>query len=253
MKALRSRNFAKLSSSNSTRDVYWVASISAGTPAGYCLSQMRSMVFPLPVGSPVSGRGALFGAILSNAAAHGKRRRAIGISLTETGRSGRLKSSSGVRRGGGLLIYRIGFAGRALRRRLGLGGSLRLWRLCGGIRVFCGGRFGRRIRLFRRHPRLLAAMRRRLLFGFRGHGRNQGGPGLGRTYIDRDRLRGRGLRRQQVRRLCHRRLQPGGEEGDGGFAGAWTAVGIGGDGVFILVAGGAFVFSPAHLVAQVRR
>src|ERR1700688_4369071 len=47
MKALRSENFAKLSSSNSTRDVYWVTSISAGTPAGYCLSQMRSMVFPL--------------------------------------------------------------------------------------------------------------------------------------------------------------------------------------------------------------
>src|SRR5579872_3586610 len=47
MKALRSLNFAKLSSNSSTRDEYWVRSISAGTPAGYCLSQMRSMSLPL--------------------------------------------------------------------------------------------------------------------------------------------------------------------------------------------------------------
>src|ERR1700674_5545336 len=47
MKALRSANFAKLSSSNSTRDVYWDTSISAGTAAGYWFGQMRSMVFPL--------------------------------------------------------------------------------------------------------------------------------------------------------------------------------------------------------------
>src|ERR1043165_8028885 len=47
MKALRSLNLAKLSSKSSTRDEYWVTSISAGTPAGYCLSQIRSMVFPL--------------------------------------------------------------------------------------------------------------------------------------------------------------------------------------------------------------
>jgi hypothetical protein len=47
MNALRSANFAKLSSSSSTSDEYWVTSISAGTPAGYCLSQIRSMVFPL--------------------------------------------------------------------------------------------------------------------------------------------------------------------------------------------------------------
>src|SRR5579863_7230188 len=46
MKALRSLNFAKLSSSRSTRDEYWVTSISAGTPAGYRFSQMRSMLFP---------------------------------------------------------------------------------------------------------------------------------------------------------------------------------------------------------------
>src|SRR5437870_12470426 len=47
MNALRSENFAKLSSNSSTSDEYWVTSISAGTPAGYCLSQIRSMVFPL--------------------------------------------------------------------------------------------------------------------------------------------------------------------------------------------------------------
>src|SRR6185437_15380901 len=49
MKALRSLNLAKLSSSSSTRDEYWATSISAGTPAGYCLSQMRSMSLPLSV------------------------------------------------------------------------------------------------------------------------------------------------------------------------------------------------------------
>src|SRR6266436_3598681 len=82
MKALRSANFAKLSSSNSTRDVYWDTSISAGTPGGYCLSQMRSMVFPLWFGPRFLGRDALFGAVLSNAAADGKRQRVIDVSLT---------------------------------------------------------------------------------------------------------------------------------------------------------------------------
>src|SRR5215468_8423620 len=43
MNALRSANFAKLSSSNSTSDEYWVTSMSDGTPGGYCLSQIRSM------------------------------------------------------------------------------------------------------------------------------------------------------------------------------------------------------------------
>src|ERR1700739_12844 len=63
MKALRSANFAKLSSSNSTRDAYWVRSISAGTPAGYCLSQMRSMLIPLWFVSPFAG-AASFRAVL---------------------------------------------------------------------------------------------------------------------------------------------------------------------------------------------
>src|SRR5580693_7374484 len=78
MKALRSPNFAKLSSSNSTSDAYWVTSMSAGTPAGYCLSQMRSILFPLLVCflvfARLPGRDALFWAVLSNAVADGKRR-----------------------------------------------------------------------------------------------------------------------------------------------------------------------------------
>src|SRR5476651_1254309 len=82
MKALRSLNFAKLSSSNSTSDEYCVTSISAGTPAGYCLSQIRSMVFPLwfphqplfPLLANVLGRDALFRSVLSKEAADGKRR-----------------------------------------------------------------------------------------------------------------------------------------------------------------------------------
>src|ERR1043166_6067778 len=43
MNALRSANFAKLSSNRSTSDEYWVTSMSAGTLGGYCLSQIRSM------------------------------------------------------------------------------------------------------------------------------------------------------------------------------------------------------------------
>src|SRR3954469_7882138 len=80
MNALRSANFLKLSSNNPTRDEYWVTSISAGTPAGYCLSQIRSMVFPLwlvPDFAMILGPGRrVFGSI-ENAAADGKRLRAI--------------------------------------------------------------------------------------------------------------------------------------------------------------------------------
>src|SRR5690242_9531626 len=61
MKALRSLNLAKLSSKSSTRDEYWVTSISAGTPAGYCLSQMRSMGSPplglFPLNKPATSSG----------------------------------------------------------------------------------------------------------------------------------------------------------------------------------------------------
>src|SRR6185437_12242267 len=45
MKALRSANFAKLSSNSSTSEAYWVGSMSVGTPGGYCLSQIRSIAF----------------------------------------------------------------------------------------------------------------------------------------------------------------------------------------------------------------
>src|SRR5258708_35607881 len=80
MTALRSANFAKLSSSSSTRDVYCDTSISAGTPAGYCLSQMRSMVLPLWFGPRLLGRDALFGGVFGNGAADGKRQRGGGRS-----------------------------------------------------------------------------------------------------------------------------------------------------------------------------
>src|SRR6185436_18224418 len=66
MKALRSAYFEKLSSSSSTSDEYWLVSISAGTPSGYCLSQMRSMVSPLSVTAPsLKSATADFKAVLS--------------------------------------------------------------------------------------------------------------------------------------------------------------------------------------------
>src|SRR5882724_9148146 len=82
MKALRSANFAKLSSSSSTRDVYWVTSISAGTPAGYCFSQMRSMVFPLPVYLPLLGWAVSVLGSIERAMASGKPF-ALGGSMTD--------------------------------------------------------------------------------------------------------------------------------------------------------------------------
>src|SRR5258707_8108036 len=165
MKALRSANFAKLSSSSSTRDVYWDTSISAGTPAGYCLSQMRSMVFPLWFGPRFLGRDALFGAVLSNGAADGKRQRVIEVSQTKRSRSGGTKSGLIAWRGGGLLIRRLGLGGiLGFDRRLC--GSFGLYRLRGrliaggyrlfagfgggspvGIRVSDGRRFGRALRI----------------------------------------------------------------------------------------------------------
>src|SRR5258706_6103318 len=123
MKALRSLNLAKLSSSNSTSDVYWVTSISAGTPAGYCLSQMRSMVFPLWFTSANFRTGRLvLGSIeqccsrWQAAARHGRivdQERAAGLT--------RPKPALTTRRGGGLLIRRLGLAGRAFGRRIGRG------------------------------------------------------------------------------------------------------------------------------------
>src|SRR3984957_9483732 len=149
MKALRSENFAKLSSSNSTRDVYWVTSISAGTPAGYCLSQMRSMLFPLRFNSSAAWDGtprwaaSVPGSIEQCGGRwQGARARpAQGCSKKGAGSSGRILPS-GARRGG-LLIRWPGVAGRALGfdRRLGDG----LWlcrlgsRLVGHRDRFFGG------------------------------------------------------------------------------------------------------------------
>src|SRR5689334_1558860 len=83
MNDLRSANFTKLSSSNSTSDEYWVRSMSAGTPGGYCLSQIRSMglsprefaVFVLC--TPRQEAGALVFRSIGNAARYGKRLRVI--------------------------------------------------------------------------------------------------------------------------------------------------------------------------------
>src|ERR1700733_12194863 len=46
MKAFRSLNFAKLYSTSSTSNAYLVSPITSGAPAGFCLSQIRSMDFP---------------------------------------------------------------------------------------------------------------------------------------------------------------------------------------------------------------
>src|SRR6476620_4111602 len=292
MKALRSANFAKLASSSSTRDVYCDTSISAGTPAGYCLSQMRSMVLPLWFGPRLLGRDAAFGAVLSNGAADGKRQRVVTRSPAgrkERAGSARPKPGLTAGRGGGLLSRRLGLGG-ALGFDRRLCGSLRLGRLRGGLvtggdRLFAGfwgarrlgihvsdggrpcsglriglglllglaGILIRAIRLFRRNPRFLSPRPRGLLFGVPGHGGNQCGAGLGRTRIDRYWLRGRGRRRQQLRRFYHRRLQSGGEEGDRSLAtGRAAGRGVAGNGLLILVAGGPLAFSSAHLVAQVR-
>src|SRR6266852_9146506 len=165
MKALRSLNFAKLSSSNSTRDVYWDTLISSGTPAGYCLSQMRSMVFPLWF-VPVLGPGRLvWGSIEqcgSRWQAAARNRRVVD---EEGAGSGGPKSGLTAWRGGGLLIRRLGLAGalgfdRRLCSSLGLcrlrGGLIargyRLFASFGGgsrlgIRVSDGGRFGGGLRV----------------------------------------------------------------------------------------------------------
>src|SRR5215831_2044364 len=70
MKALRLANLAKLSSKSATSEAYCVTSMSAGTPAGYCLSQTRSMVFPLV--NPRLSVGVVLGR-LGHAGARGKR------------------------------------------------------------------------------------------------------------------------------------------------------------------------------------
>src|ERR1700680_4023967 len=128
MKALRSANLAKLSSSNATRDEYWATSISAGTPAGYCLSQIRSMVFPSGFTRPRMARDRLvFGSI-----EHCAGRWQAAARNRPSGRSGRDETALSVRRGGGLLVRRLGLAGRALGFGNGFGFSRLRSRLVGG-------------------------------------------------------------------------------------------------------------------------
>src|SRR5581483_3588373 len=111
MKALRSANFAKLSSSSSTSEAYWVVSISAGTPGGYCLSQTRSMVFP-PNPVRLLPQDGLFGPTLVHAAAHGKRARrpAAGRNRGRFAASGAVGEEIGRRQPAGLLSLRFGLA-----------------------------------------------------------------------------------------------------------------------------------------------
>src|SRR5260370_22616071 len=125
MKALRSANFAKLSCRRSARDVYCDTSISAGTPAGYCLSQMRSMVLPLWFGSPFVGPGRLVWGSIEQWGSRWQAAARSGPVVDREGGAGSDRPKPGLTagRGGGLLI-----------RRLGLGGTLGLdRRFCSGL------------------------------------------------------------------------------------------------------------------------
>src|SRR5579872_73819 len=277
MKALRSLNFAKLSSNSSTRDEYWVRSISAGTPAGYCLSQMRSMSLPLlnhfawivpvsvtahfiilqywalppPMASGGDGRQAALGTPPRvNARGFDRRQQRRWLALLAV-------AAFGVRLGRGL--GRLGNSLRLGRCRRLVGG------LCRRIRPGIGmlDRLGRRFGLlagivgprFRGlpggHTGLLAAMLGRGLFlggRVRCNRSDQRGAGAGRSGIDRNRLGGCGRGCEQFRGL-HRRRLAGCEKGER-LAGAVGAVA--GDRV-IVVGGRAMPLAVAHLVAQVRR
>jgi hypothetical protein len=83
------------------------------------------MVFPLWFGPRFFGRDASFGAVLSNAAADGKRQRVIDVSLTRGSRFEPAETGLTAWRGDGLLIRRLGLGGilwfdRRLCSRLGL-------------------------------------------------------------------------------------------------------------------------------------
>src|SRR5258707_8886899 len=144
MKALRSANFAKLSSSSSTRDVYCDTSISAGTPAGYCLSQMRSMVLPLWFGSPFVGPGRLVWGSIEQWGSRWQAAARSGPVVDREGGAGSDRPKPGLTagRGGGLLIRRLGLGGTlGLDRRFcsGLGlCRLRGGLIAGGDRLFAG-------------------------------------------------------------------------------------------------------------------
>src|SRR5215216_1193012 len=139
MNALRSANFAKLSSSSSTSDEYWVRSISAGTPAGYCLSQIRSMVFPLW----------LFPCFLAGHACFGQycecRRRWQAAACYR--RIAVIWNNSAERQENRLITWLRGPLTSRLAFALGFSGSLRLGRIRRGlvsggddVGVFVGGR-----------------------------------------------------------------------------------------------------------------
>ena len=116
MKALRSANFAKLSSSSSTSDVYWV-DVDIGGHAGRILLEPDALhgISPLITFPLVLGRDALFWAVLSNAAADGKRLRAIdALAIESAGRAAEAALTARRR-----LRCRAGLA-----RRFGLRGGL---------------------------------------------------------------------------------------------------------------------------------
>src|SRR3954466_14770435 len=146
MNALRSANFAKLSSNSSTSDEYWVRSISAGTPAGYCLSQIRSMVFPLWLFPCFSAGHACFGQ-------YGECRRRWQAAACYR-RIAAVWNNSAERQQNCLITWLRGPLTSRLVFALGFSGSLRLGRLRRGGLVRGGGGLGCRL-LFGRGGRLL--------------------------------------------------------------------------------------------------
>src|SRR5260370_17319999 len=144
MKALRSANFAKLSSGSWRGDGYGDTWISAGTPAGYCLSQMRSMVLPLWFGSPFVGPGRLVWGSIEQWGSRWQAAARSGPVVDREGGAGSDRPKPGLTagRGGGLLIRRLGLGGTlGLDRRFcsGLGlCRLRGGLIAGGDRLFAG-------------------------------------------------------------------------------------------------------------------
>src|SRR5437870_4282187 len=157
MNALRSANFAKLSSNSATSDEYWLTSMSAGTPGGYCLSQIRSMGLSLESSEfvcaciPKDVRDGFYFRQYGHAAEYGKRMRVIDASdarpqagltpqnpFESTGRLRRSTGRLGFRLG--LCCGRLGLLWRCRRGLLrGLGGGVRLCRGMLHLRLGRGG------------------------------------------------------------------------------------------------------------------
>ena len=155
MNALRSANFLKLSSSSSVSELYCEVSMSAGTPAGYFLSQMRSMGLSLkntarPLRSHRTGLRLLADSI-GNDGRCGKRQgahdgiRPQGNSLNKRGlgmpfeeRRARTRYGAAMRPLASVLrlrrVLRAVFLG-GRRRRLRRSGVLGRLLLCGGLRL----------------------------------------------------------------------------------------------------------------------